>query len=55
MRGQTDAEYVALTKVQAHIFVTSHGDLARAASGIVEPATMMSVGQGVCIAAPNRL
>jgi len=35
-----DAEYVALTKLQADIFVTSDGDLARAVSGLVETATV---------------
>jgi predicted nucleic acid-binding protein len=34
-----DAEYVALTKLQADAFVTSNGDLARAVSGVVETAT----------------
>jgi len=33
------AEYVALTKLQADIFVTADRDLARAVSGIVETAT----------------
>jgi indolepyruvate ferredoxin oxidoreductase alpha subunit len=35
-----DAEYVALTKLQADAFVTSNRDLARAASGIVKTATI---------------
>ena len=35
-----DAEYVALTKLQADVFVTSDGDLAQAASGLVETATV---------------
>ena len=35
-----DAEYVALTKLQADIFVTSDRDLARAVSGLVETATV---------------
>jgi predicted nucleic acid-binding protein len=34
-----DAEYVALTKLQADAFVTSRDDLARAVSGLVETAT----------------
>jgi len=33
-----DAEFVALTQLQADIFVTSDGDLARAVSGVVETA-----------------
>ena len=35
-----DAEYVALTKLQADVFVTSDGDLARAISGFVETASV---------------
>jgi predicted nucleic acid-binding protein len=35
-----DAEFVALTQLQADIFVTSDGDLARAVSGLVETATI---------------
>jgi predicted nucleic acid-binding protein len=35
-----DAEYVALTKLQADAFVTSHDDLARAVSGLVDTATV---------------
>ena len=34
-----DAEFVALTQLQADIFVTSDSDLARAVSGLVETAT----------------
>lgn len=34
-----DAEYVALTQLQADVLVTSDEDLARAASGLVETAT----------------
>jgi predicted nucleic acid-binding protein len=34
-----DAEYVALTKLQADAFVTSRDDLAREVSGLVETAT----------------
>ena len=35
-----DAEFVALTKLQADVFVTSDGDLARAVSGLVETTTI---------------
>jgi predicted nucleic acid-binding protein len=35
-----DAEFVALTQLQADIFVTSDGDLARAVAGLVETATI---------------
>ena len=35
-----DAEYVALTTLQADAFVTSDGELARAVSGLVETATV---------------
>src|SRR5262249_33779232 len=35
-----DAEFVALTQLQADAFVTSDRDLARAVSGVVETATM---------------
>jgi len=35
-----DAEYVALTQLQADVFVTSDNDLARAVSGLVETATI---------------
>jgi indolepyruvate ferredoxin oxidoreductase alpha subunit len=35
-----DAEFVALTQLQADVFVTSDGDLARAVSGLVETATV---------------
>jgi indolepyruvate ferredoxin oxidoreductase alpha subunit len=35
-----DAEYVALTKLQADAFVTSDGDLARAVSALVETASV---------------
>jgi hypothetical protein len=35
-----DAEYVALTRLQADMFVTSDGDLARAVFGLVETATV---------------
>ena len=35
-----DAEFVALTKLQADVFVTSDRDLARAVSGFVETASV---------------
>jgi predicted nucleic acid-binding protein len=35
-----DAEFVALTQLQADIFVTSDGDPARAVAGLVETATI---------------
>jgi predicted nucleic acid-binding protein len=35
-----DAEFVALTQLQADVFVTSDADLARAVSGLVETATI---------------
>jgi indolepyruvate ferredoxin oxidoreductase alpha subunit len=35
-----DAEFVALTQLQADVFVTSDRDLARAASGLVETASV---------------
>jgi predicted nucleic acid-binding protein len=35
-----DAEFVALTQLQADIFVTSDAELARAVSGLVETATI---------------
>ena len=35
-----DAEFVALTQLQADVFVTSNRDLARAVSGLVETATI---------------
>jgi predicted nucleic acid-binding protein len=35
-----DAEFVALTQLQADIFVTSDAELARAVSGLVETATV---------------
>jgi predicted nucleic acid-binding protein len=40
-----DAEYVALTQLQADIFVTSDRDLARAVSGLVETATVEALSQ----------
>jgi predicted nucleic acid-binding protein len=36
----SDAEYVALTRLQADALVTSDGDLARAVSSVVETATV---------------
>src|SRR5207244_13147799 len=40
--GETtyDAAFVALTQLQADIFVTSDGELAQAVSSLVEPATI---------------
>ena len=38
-----DAEFVALTLLQADAFVTSDRDLARAVSGLVETATVVSL------------
>ena len=35
-----DAEFVALTQLQADVFVTTDGELARAVSGLVETATI---------------
>jgi predicted nucleic acid-binding protein len=35
-----DAEFVALTQLQADVFVTSNTELARAVSGVVETATI---------------
>jgi predicted nucleic acid-binding protein len=35
-----DAEFVALTQLQADVFITSDGDLARAVSGLIETATI---------------
>jgi predicted nucleic acid-binding protein len=35
-----DAEFVALTQLQADMFVTSDGDLAGAVSGLIETATI---------------
>ena len=35
-----DAEFVALTQLQADVFVTSDGDLAQAVSGLVETTTI---------------
>ncbi len=35
-----DAEFVALTQLQADIFVTTDSDLARAVSGLVQTATI---------------
>jgi predicted nucleic acid-binding protein len=41
-----DAEYVALTKLQADALVTSNPDLARAVSGLVETATVEALRTG---------
>jgi indolepyruvate ferredoxin oxidoreductase alpha subunit len=41
-----DAEFVALTQLQADVFVTSDRDLARAASGLVETATIDALRNG---------
>jgi len=40
-----DAEFVALTQLQADVFVTSDGTLARAVSGLVETATVDALRQ----------
>jgi predicted nucleic acid-binding protein len=39
-----DAEFVALTQLQADVFVTADGELARAVSGLVETATIDALG-----------
>jgi indolepyruvate ferredoxin oxidoreductase alpha subunit len=39
-----DAEYVALTTLQADVLVTSDKHLARAVSGLVETATVDALG-----------
>ena len=41
-----DAEFVALTQLQADVFVTSDRDLARAVSGLVETATIDALRKG---------
>src|SRR5262245_8501164 len=41
-----DAEFVALTQLQADVFVTSDGELARAVSGLVETATIDALSRG---------
>jgi indolepyruvate ferredoxin oxidoreductase alpha subunit len=41
-----DAEFVALTQLQADALITSDGDLARAASRLVETATTDALGSG---------
>jgi predicted nucleic acid-binding protein len=41
----SDAEFVALTQLQADAFVTSDRDLARAVSGLVETATVEALGK----------
>ena len=40
METTFDAEFVALTQLQADVFVTSDSDLAQAVSGLVETATI---------------
>jgi predicted nucleic acid-binding protein len=40
------AEFIALTQLQADVFVTSDGDLARAVSDLVETATIDALGVG---------
>jgi predicted nucleic acid-binding protein len=40
-----DAEFVALTQLQADVFVTSDDELARAVSGLVETATVDALRQ----------
>ena len=39
-----DAEFVALTQLQADVFITSDRDLARAVSGLIETATIDALG-----------
>jgi hypothetical protein len=39
-RGSYDAEYVALTQLQADAFVTRHEELARSVEGIVATASI---------------
>jgi predicted nucleic acid-binding protein len=41
-----DAEFVALTQLQADVFVTSDADLARAVAGLVETATLDALRTG---------
>jgi len=41
-----DAEYVALTKLQADVLVTSNRDIARAVAGLVETATVDALRDG---------
>ena len=40
-----DAEFVALTQLQADMFVTSDSDLARAVSGLVKTASVDALGR----------
>ena len=40
----SDAEFVALTQLQADLFVTSDSELARAVSGLVETTTIEALG-----------
>jgi predicted nucleic acid-binding protein len=39
-----DAEFVALTQLQADAFITSDGDLAQAVSGLIETTTIDALG-----------
>src|SRR4029077_17151217 len=39
-----DAEFVALTQLQADVFITSDGDLAQAVSGLIRTATIDALG-----------
>ena len=39
-----DAEFVALTQLQADVFITSDEELARAVSGLIETATIDALG-----------
>ena len=41
-----DAEFVALTQLQADAFITSDGDLAQAVSGLIETTTIDALGAG---------
>ena len=41
-----DAEFVALTQLQADVFVTSYRDVARAVSGLVETASVNALRTG---------
>jgi len=40
-----DAEFVALTQLQADVFVTSDRELARAVSGLVETTSIDALGR----------
>ena len=41
-----DAEFVALTQLQADVFITSDGELAQTVSGLVETATVDALRAG---------